>query len=146
MRDLSARRRTTLRSRSGGARASERKQVEADFKDPEHPLRVVVVRDMWLTGFDVPSLLHDLRRQADARPRPAAGDRARQPRLPRQAGGLVVDYIGIGDDLKASLAAYSAEDVEELRFRSRCDRAACGRSTRSWRSSSTASTSVAGTS
>ena len=32
----------------------ERKQVEADFKDPEHPLRVVVVRDMWLTGFDVP--------------------------------------------------------------------------------------------
>jgi type I restriction enzyme R subunit len=36
--------------------ASERKQVEADFKDPEHPLRVVVVRDMWLTGFDVPSL------------------------------------------------------------------------------------------
>src|SRR5205823_3511416 len=34
----------------------ERKQVEADFKDPEHPLKVVVVRDMWLTGFDVPSL------------------------------------------------------------------------------------------
>jgi len=36
--------------------SAERRQVEADFKDPESPLRLVVVRDMWLTGFDVPSL------------------------------------------------------------------------------------------
>jgi type I restriction enzyme R subunit len=94
--------------------SAEQKQVEADFKDPEHPLKVVVVRDMWLTGFDVPSLYtiyvdkpmrdHGLL-QAIARVNRVFGDKP---------GGLVVDYIGIGDDLRASLAAYSASDVEDV--------------------------------
>jgi type I restriction enzyme R subunit len=90
----------------------ERKQVETDFKDPEHPLKLVVVRDMWLTGFDVPSLYtiyvdkpmrdHGLL-QAIARVNRVFHDKV---------GGLVVDYIGIGDDLRASLVAYSRKDVE----------------------------------
>jgi hypothetical protein len=43
------------------------------------------VKDMWLTGFNAPDPAHPLHRQADARPRALAGDRARQPRVPRQA-------------------------------------------------------------
>jgi hypothetical protein len=66
--------------------------VEADFKDP----------------------VHDLRRQADARPWAASGDRPRQPVFRDKPAGLVVDYIGIGDDLKASLTAYSASDVDDV--------------------------------
>jgi type I restriction enzyme R subunit len=94
--------------------ASERKQVEADFKDPDHRLRVVVVRDMWLTGFDVPSL-YTIYVDKPMRDHGLLQAIARVNRVFRdKPGGLVVDYIGIGDDLKASLAAYSAEDVEDV--------------------------------
>jgi type I restriction enzyme R subunit len=94
--------------------ASERKQVEADFKDPEHPLRVVVVRDMWLTGFDVPSL-YTIYVDKPMRDHGLLQAIARVNRVFRdKPGGLVVDYIGIGDDLRASLAAYSASDVEDV--------------------------------
>jgi type I restriction enzyme R subunit len=93
---------------------TERKQVEADFKDPEHPLRVVVVRDMWLTGFDVPSL-YTIYVDKPMRDHGLLQAIARVNRVFRdKVGGLVVDYIGIGDDLKASLAAYSKRDVEEV--------------------------------
>lgn len=54
------------------------------FRNDKDPLRLVIVRDMWLTGFDAPSL--HTRRQADAGPRTHAGDRPRQPRVRRQAG------------------------------------------------------------
>ena len=54
-------------------------------KDPDDPLKLVIVRDMWLTGFDAPVHAHDVHRQADARARADAGDRPRQPRVPRQA-------------------------------------------------------------
>jgi type I restriction enzyme R subunit len=94
--------------------ASERKQVEADFKDPGHPLRVVVVRDMWLTGFDVPSL-YTIYVDKPMRDHGLLQAIARVNRVFRdKPGGLVVDYIGIGDDLRASLAAYSASDVEDV--------------------------------
>ena len=43
--------------------------------------KIVIVRDMWLTGFDVPELAHDVCRQADAGARPDAGDRPREPRV-----------------------------------------------------------------
>jgi type I restriction enzyme R subunit len=93
--------------------ASERKQVEADFKDPEHALRVVVVRDMWLTGFDVPSL-YTMYIDKPMRDHGLLQAIARVNRVFRdKPGGTVVDYIGIGDDLKASLVAYSAEDIED---------------------------------
>ena len=49
---------------------------------PNDPLRVVLVRDMWLTGFDVPSLHTMYCGQADAGPRPDAGHRTGQPRVP----------------------------------------------------------------
>ena len=92
----------------------ERKQVEADFKDPDHPLKVVVVRDMWLTGFDVPSLytLYVDKPMRDHGLLQAIGRVNRV--FHDKPGGLVVDYIGIGDDLKASLALYSAADVEDV--------------------------------
>jgi type I restriction enzyme, R subunit len=92
----------------------ERKQVEADFKDAEHPLKVVVVRDMWLTGFDVPSL-YTIYLDKPMRDHGLLQAIARVNRVFRdKEGGLVVDYIGIGDDLKASLAAYSKRDVEDV--------------------------------
>jgi type I restriction enzyme R subunit len=92
----------------------EMRQLEEDFKNPDHPLRVVVVKNMWLTGFDAPVLHTLLHRQADARSRSAAGHRSRQPSLQGQAWRIVVDYIGIGDDLRASLQAYSSTDVEDV--------------------------------
>ena len=63
-----------------------REALAARFRDPADPFRVVIVRDMWLTGFDAPVPAHDVPRQADARARPDAGDRAGQPGVPRQAG------------------------------------------------------------
>ncbi len=81
--------------------SAERRQVEADFKDPESPLRLVVVRDMWLTGFDVPSL-YTLYVDKPMRDHGLLQAIARVNRVFRdKPGGLVVDYIGIGDDLKA---------------------------------------------
>ena len=50
----------------------------------DDPLRLVFVCAMWMTGFDAPSVLDDLPRQADAQPHADADDRPRQPRLPRQ--------------------------------------------------------------
>lgn len=92
----------------------ERRQVEADFKDPDHPLRLVVVRDMWLTGFDVPSL-YTIYIDKPMRDHGLLQAIARVNRVFRdKPGGLVVDYIGIGDDLKASLVAYSAKDVDDV--------------------------------
>src|SRR5207249_7229006 len=92
----------------------ERRQVETDFKDPDHPLRVVVVRDMWLTGFDVPSLytLYVDKPMRDHGLLQAIGRVNRV--FHDKPGGLVVDYIGIGEDLKVSLAAYTDRDVEDV--------------------------------
>jgi type I restriction enzyme, R subunit len=92
----------------------ERTHVETDFKEPEHPLKVVVVRDMWLTGFDVPSL-YTIYIDKPMRDHGLLQAIARVNRVFRdKPGGLVVDYIGIGDDLKKSLAAYSKRDVQDV--------------------------------
>ncbi|MEN1933906.1 hypothetical protein P4909_24545 [Escherichia coli] len=45
-----------------------KKRTEARFKDLNDPLKLVIVRDMWLTGFDAPVLPHHVYRQTDARP------------------------------------------------------------------------------
>jgi type I restriction enzyme R subunit len=93
--------------------SAESKQVEADFKDAEHPLRVVVVRDMWLTGFDVPPL-HTIYIDKPMRDHGLLQAITRVNRVFRdKPGGLVVDYIGIGEDLRASLAAYSEDVADE---------------------------------
>lgn len=93
---------------------AEMKQVAEDFKDPANPLRVVVVRDMWLTGFDVPAL-HTLYVDKPMRDHGLLQAIARVNRVFRdKPGGLVVDYIGIGEDLRKALPAYSDKDVENI--------------------------------
>ena len=92
---------------------AEMKQVAADFKDPDHPLKVVVVRDMWLTGFDVPAL-HTMYIDKPMRDHGLLQAIARVNRVFRdKPGGLVVDYIGIGEDLRKALPRYAAKDVED---------------------------------
>jgi type I restriction enzyme R subunit len=91
----------------------EMEQVAKDFKDPEHPLKFVVVCDMWLTGFDAPAL-HTMYIDKPMRDHGLLQAIARVNRVFRdKPGGLVVDYIGIGEDLRKALPGYSADDVEE---------------------------------
>ena len=74
---------------------------------------MVVVKDMWLTGFDVP-VLHTLYVDKPMRDHGLLQAIARVNRVFRdKPGGLIVDYIGIGEDLRASLRAYDEEDVDE---------------------------------
>ncbi|HST54468.1 MAG TPA: type I restriction endonuclease subunit R [Solirubrobacteraceae bacterium] len=83
------------------------------FKDPDSALRVVVVRDMWLTGFDAP-VMHTLYVDKPMRDHGLLQAIARVNRVFRgKPGGLVVDYIGIGEDLRASLSAYDGGDIED---------------------------------
>src|SRR5690606_32096356 len=89
--------------------AQEMRDVAEDFKDPDHPLRIVVVRDMWLTGYDAP-VLHTLYVDKPMRDHGLLQAIARVNRVFRdKPGGLVVDYIGIGEDLRSSLQAYSQD-------------------------------------
>ena len=71
---------------------ARREELAKRFKDPKKPFKIVIVRDMWLTGFDAPSSAHDVCGQADAWSRSDAGHRAREPGFQRQArrfgGGL----------------------------------------------------------
>jgi len=85
-----------------------RKDLEIRFKNPNDELRLVIVRDMWLTGFDVPCA-HTL--YVD---KPMKGHNLMQAiaRVNRvfsdKQGGLIVDYIGIANDLKKALKEYTA--------------------------------------
>ena len=89
------------------------KQIEKDFKNPDHQLRVIVVKNMWLTGFDAP-VLHTLYIDKPMRDHGLLQAIARVNRVFKdKPGGLVVDYIGIGDDLRASLTAYAKGDVAD---------------------------------
>jgi type I restriction enzyme R subunit len=84
-----------------------REALAQRFRDPDDPFRIVIVRDMWLTGFDAPSLAtmyvdkpmrgHGLM-QAIARVNRVFRDKP---------GGLVVDYLGLADELKKALATYT---------------------------------------
>ena len=89
------------------------KQIEKDFKNPDHPLKVVVVKNMWLTGFDAP-VMHTLYIDKPMRDHGLLQAIARVNRVfEGKPGGLVVDYIGIGDDLRAGLKAYAQGDVDD---------------------------------
>jgi len=82
-------------------------EIGARFKDPNDPLKLVVVRDMWLTGFDVP-VLHTMYVDKPMRDHNLIQAIARVNRVFRdKPGGLIVDYIGIADDLRKSLRIYS---------------------------------------
>ena len=87
----------------------DRRLLSERMKDPQNSLKLVIVRDMWLTGFDVPCLhtlyidklmkRHTLM-QAIARVNRVYGD--------DKKGGLIVDYIGIGPALKEAMAFYAS--------------------------------------
>ena len=77
------------------------------FRDPGDPLRVVLVRDMWLTGFDAPSL-HTMYVDKPMRGHGLMQAIARVNRVFKdKPGGLVVDYLGLAHELKQSLASYT---------------------------------------
>ncbi|GIW55779.1 MAG: DEAD/DEAH box helicase [Nitrospiraceae bacterium] len=77
------------------------------FRDPGDPLRIVLVRDMWLTGFDCPSL-HTMYVDKPMRGHGLMQAIARVNRVFKdKPGGLVVDYLGLAHELKAALATYT---------------------------------------
>lgn len=89
---------------------AHREELATKFKDDDSPLKIAIVVDMWLTGFDVPSLAtmyvykpmagHNLM-QAIARVNRVFRDKE---------GGLVIDYVGIAAALKKAMAEYSSRD------------------------------------
>ena len=82
-------------------------------RDPEDPLKLVIVRDMWLTGFDAPAM-HTMYIDKPMRGHGLMQAIARVNRVFRdKPGGLVVDYIGIGQNLKKALQNYTANDREQ---------------------------------
>ena len=84
-----------------------RKRLERRFKDPQDPFKLVIVRDMWLTGFDAPAL-HTMYVDKPMRGHNLMQAIARVNRVFKdKPGGLVVDYIGIANELKAALADYT---------------------------------------
>jgi len=86
----------------------EKKMIGERFKDPTDPLKLVIVRDMWLTGFDVPCL-HTMYIDKLMRGHNLMQAIARVNRVFKdKPGGLVVDYIGIASELKTALAIYAA--------------------------------------
>ena len=88
----------------------EKRELDKEFKDAAHPLRVVFVCAMWLTGFDVPSLsclyldkplkAHTLMQTIARANRVAEG----------KSNGLIIDYVGIVKALRKALADYTARD------------------------------------
>jgi type I restriction enzyme R subunit len=85
----------------------QRKNLAERMKDPADPLRLVIVRDMWLTGFDAPCL-HTLYIDKPMRGHNLMQAIARVNRVFKdKPGGLIVDYLGIANDLKKALSFYS---------------------------------------
>ena len=85
-----------------------KKRLEKRFKDPEDPLQLVIVRDMWLTGFDAPCV-HTLYVDKPMKGHNLMQAIARVNRVFKdKPGGLVVDYIGIANELKSALKEYTA--------------------------------------
>lgn len=87
-----------------------KKRLEKRFKDPKDPLQIVIVRDMWLTGFDAPCV-HTLYVDKPMKGHNLMQAIARVNRVFRdKQGGLVVDYIGIANELKSALKEYTASN------------------------------------
>jgi type I restriction enzyme R subunit len=90
-----------------------RRELGNKFKDPNHPIKLVIVRDMWLTGFDVPCL-HTMYVDKPMRGHGLMQAIARVNRVfSDKPGGLVVDYLGIAHELKKALAEYSEHDRDD---------------------------------
>ena len=85
----------------------QRKQLAERMKNDDDPLKLVIVRDMWLTGFDAPSM-HTLYIDKPMKGHNLMQTIARVNRVHKdKPGGLVVDYLGIAADLKEALSFYS---------------------------------------
>jgi len=88
----------------------QKKRLEKRFKNPADSLRLVIVRDMWLTGFDAPCC-HTMYVDKPMQGHSLMQAIARVNRVFKdKPGGLVVDYIGIANDLKAALKTYTDSD------------------------------------
>ena len=86
---------------------ARREDLAKRFRDPNDPLQVVLVRDMWLTGFDAPSL-HTMYVDKPMRGHGLMQAIARVNRVFKdKPGGRVVDYLGLAHDLKKALATYT---------------------------------------
>ena len=86
---------------------ARREALANRFRDPAEPLQIVLVRDMWLTGFDAPSL-HTMYVDKPMRGHGLMQAIARVNRVFKdKPGGLVVDYLGLAQDLKQALATYT---------------------------------------
>ncbi|MBC7944599.1 MAG: HsdR family type I site-specific deoxyribonuclease, partial [Burkholderiales bacterium] len=86
---------------------TRREALALNFRDARHPFKIVIVRDMWLTGFDAPSL-HTMYADKPMRGHGLMQAIARVNRVFKdKPGGLVVDYLGLADQLKRALAIYT---------------------------------------
>jgi type I restriction enzyme R subunit len=84
-----------------------REALAVRFRSPKDPFQIVIVRDMWLTGFDAPSL-HTMYADKPMRSHGLMQAIARVNRVFKdKPGGLVVDYLGLADELKEALATYT---------------------------------------
>lgn len=86
-----------------------RKALAERFKDPSDPLKLVIVRDMWLTGFDAPAM-HTMYVDKPMRGHSLMQAIARVNRVFKdKPGGLIVDYLGIATDLQEAVDTYTQE-------------------------------------
>lgn len=101
-----------------------KKRLEARFKDLNDPLKLVIVRDMWLTGFDAPCC-HTMYIDKPMRGHNLMQAIARVNRVFRdKPGGLVVDYIGIANELKQALKTYT-DSKRQRAVHGRCPGSLC---------------------
>jgi len=95
--------------REGIQKELDNKELEKRFKNPDDPLKIAIVCDMWLTGFDIPCL-HTMYLD-----KPLKGHALMQAiarvnrRYKDKRAGLIVDYIGVADNLKKALAIYTSD-------------------------------------
>ena len=88
------------------------KAIEKRIKNPADPLEMVIVCDMWLTGFDVPSL-HTMYIDKPLKGHNLMQAIARVNRVyPGKAGGLIVDYLGVASELRDAMADYTQSGGE----------------------------------
>jgi type I site-specific deoxyribonuclease, HsdR family len=94
--------------------ARRNKEYAALFKDDESPMKIAIVVDMWLTGFDVPSLatmyVYKPMREHNLMQAIARVNRV----FPEKEGGLVVDYVGIASALKQAMQDYTNRDRKQF--------------------------------
>lgn len=91
----------------------QQKQIEKRFKNPDDPLEMVIVRDMWLTGFDVPCA-HTMYADKPMKGHGLMQAIARVNRVFKdKPSGLVVDYLGLADQLRKAVGTYGGRQGEK---------------------------------